>query len=639
MKKGLKITAAVLAVLVSAGCTTLYASTNNDIAADDTPAVEERSVVSVAETERKVSEAKAEKDETVYVLSDASGKVNRTIVTDWLKNSGAASSISDISDLKDIYNVKGDETFSEDGDSISWAANGSDIYYRGDSDKELPVQMKITYTLDGKEISPSELAGKSGHVVIRYDYTNTEKQTVDINGEETELYTPYMLATVTALDSGKFVNVQLSNGKVISDGSKVVVMGTAFPGLKESLGLADKDIDIPDYFEISADVTDFELETTVTVATSEVLSGFDVSDDADVSELNSSLTKLSDASEELCDGTKALYDGISQLSDGAGTLTDGIDSLADGTVSLKAGADQLYSGAGQLAEGAGSLNKGAQDLNDGITSAKAGSSQLVQGSEKLKAGADQLSGGLTSAGTGIDQLSGGLDSAAAALDKTAAADQQVLAGLKAMYNQNKSADIKAMIDALEQSTAGQQQVSAQLKDGGAIKDGVSTLKAGNAQLAKGAQELSAGVTSLHDGASSLDAGIGQLSSGSQQLAAGAQQVYGAASQVQSGAKQLSDGCTELNDGAKALREGGVTLTDGISDLKDGSKELDSGMNEFNETGIRKLTSALDGDLSGIVDRLKALKDIAADYGTFSGVSDDMSGNVKFIYTTESITKD
>lgn len=639
MKTGLKITASVLAILISAGCTAMYAS-NKNVSADEKVAVTQKSVASVSSEERTVSEIKAEKDETVYVLSDASGNVSRTIVSDWLKNPGSLTSISDISDLTNIQNVKGDETYSSDGEEISWQANGSDIYYKGDSTKAVPVEMKITYYLDDEEISPSELAGKSGHVVIRYDFTNTEKHETKINGKTEELYTPYMLATVTAFDSDKFLNVEVSNGKAYSDGSRTMVIGMALPGLKESLGLTDNEdydeIEIPEYFEISADVTDFELETSVTVATSDIFGDISLSDDVDADELTDSLNELSDASKELCDGAKSLYDGVCELYDGAKELDDGICELYDGSVTLNSGAKELYDGTTELTSGAKTLNDGAKRLTEGIASAKDGADSLASGSESIKSGAKQISEGLTSTGTGLDQISGGLDSAAAALDQTSAADEQVLEGLKALYAQTKSEDIKTMIAALEQSMAGQKQVSSQLKDGGAIKDGITSLKEGNTALLQGANDLSTGVGTLEEGAKSLSDGMTELYTGSQSVSGGTEKVYSACVQVNSGAKELSDGTQTLSDGASTLKDGSTSLINGISELKDGSKELSDGMNEFDETGIQKIVSAIDGDLGDIVDRLKALKDIADESTAFSGASEDMDTSVRFIYTTESI---
>ena len=115
----------------------------------------------------------ADKVETVYVMADNQGSVNEVIVSDWLKNADASATIADTSSLSDIVNVKGNETYTKNDDgTITWNANGSDIYYQGTTDSELPVSVKISYQLNGEDISPEDLAGKSGNVTIRFDYTN-----------------------------------------------------------------------------------------------------------------------------------------------------------------------------------------------------------------------------------------------------------------------------------------------------------------------------------------------------------------------------------------------------------------------------------------------------------------------------------
>ena len=113
------------------------------------------------------AEERASKEETVYVIAGADGKQQSVIVSDWLKNPNKETSLQDVSDLTDIENVKGDETWTANGTSLTWDAQGNDIYYQGKSETELPVTMNISYQLDGKDIAPAELAGKSGKEIGR----------------------------------------------------------------------------------------------------------------------------------------------------------------------------------------------------------------------------------------------------------------------------------------------------------------------------------------------------------------------------------------------------------------------------------------------------------------------------------------
>ncbi|MBR6381955.1 MAG: hypothetical protein IKS07_09840, partial [Lachnospiraceae bacterium] len=266
-----------------------------------------------------------QKEETVYVVAGADGAAQKIIVSNWLKNPEGADKLQDASDLQSIENVKGDETYTGSGNSMVWNAGGNDIYYRGTTEKELPIKITVKYYLDGNEIAPADLAGKSGHVTIRYAYENTEKQTVRIGDEDAVIYTPFGALTGLILDGENFSNVEVTSGNVINDGSKYVVMGMAFPGLRESLALDENKLadlglgdlyQIPDTLEISADTTDFELTMALTVISSDVtdvLGMGDVSDTEGLDSLEEDMNKLQDGSDALLGGAGDLLDGAGEL--------------------------------------------------------------------------------------------------------------------------------------------------------------------------------------------------------------------------------------------------------------------------------------------------------------------------------------
>ena len=244
------------------------------------------------------------KEETVYVNADANGAVKLITVSDWLKNAGTTESLKDVSELDGIKNIKGEETFSESGDNLTWDTNGADIYYQGTTEKELPVSVKLTYYLDGKKISPSELKGKSGHLKIKIDYTNNTKKSVNVSGKSEELSSPFVMMTGMILPNETFSNVAIDNGKVVSDGNRNIVLGFAVPGMKESLGMNDfsqssSQVSLPESLEISADVTDFTMSSTYTVALSDILEDLNVKEIVDYSSLQSALDELENAALEL----------------------------------------------------------------------------------------------------------------------------------------------------------------------------------------------------------------------------------------------------------------------------------------------------------------------------------------------------
>ena len=183
-------------------------------------------------------EDKISKDETVYVIAGAEGEIEKIIVSDWIKNSIKAQTVTDRSELTDIENIKGQETYTIDSEtSRVWDAQGNDIYYKGNIEKELPVSINVSYKLDGKALSPSELAGKSGKLTIRFDYENNQYEMKKINGKEERVYVPFAIFTGMLFDNQVFDNVEVSNGKLINDGDRTAVVGFAFPGLQEDLGI------------------------------------------------------------------------------------------------------------------------------------------------------------------------------------------------------------------------------------------------------------------------------------------------------------------------------------------------------------------------------------------------------------------
>lgn len=395
----------------------------------------------------------ADKDESVYLISDANGNVNKTIVVDHLKNKDKKDTLEDASNLSDIENVKGKEKFTQSGDKLTWQAGGKDIYYQGTATEEPPVTQKVTYYLDGKEISPEDLAGKSGKVKIRFDYTNTTSYTETVNGEKQTVSVPFAAVTGLVLGDG-FENIEVTNGKAEVSDSSSVVLGYALPGLKDSLGIKDKDLDgdvnIPEYMEMTADVKNFSMPAAMTfvVNASDYVStdGIDTSDlDDMINDLKDASTQLQDGSKTLAEGTDTLSDGLSTLqsklgtfasgvgtlqsglkayTDGVSTLSGGLNTLGNSTGALVSGADKLNSGAGQLASGSATLKDGLKSYTDGASTLAAGVGNLDAGMDTLKSGTDTLSQSAPSLVSGVNSLSDGINTLDKAL-MTPMSDEEV----------------------------------------------------------------------------------------------------------------------------------------------------------------------------------------------------------------------
>lgn len=651
------------------------------------------------------------KDEMVYVLSGADGGVKKIIVSDWIKNALASNTINDKTELTDIENVVGNESYTSESDNtVIWDAQGNDIYYQGNIQKELPIDMSVTYKLDGKEVPPSELIGKSGKVTIRYDYTNKQYENIEINGKKEKIYVPFAVLTGVVLDNDVFRNVEVTGGKLLNDGSRTAVIGVALPGLQENLALPDDKLDIPDYVEITADANNFELGMTLTIATNQLFSEIDTDSFSSVDSLNGSMGELKDAMSQLLDGSSQLYDGLSALLESSKELVAGINKLSDGTEKLKTGIGDLDSGALELQTGAKQLSDGLNTLTDKNDSLNGGAKQvfetlLTTANTQLKAA------GLEVSKLTIDNYDKVLNNVIASLDKSAVyekalstvkaaveekrpyIEQQVTSTVKeqvkvkvtqsvqelvteqviasavkmdkesydaavqsgivdkntqaaikqAIDNQMKSSDVLKLIDSKtnEQMQSDsirktvEQNTEAQVQK--AISDNMSS-KEVQAQLSA-TSEGAKSVISLKASLDSYNAfylGLKSYTDGVSQAAAGANKLKSGTDELKNGTNQLNAGAAELKKGVDTLKGSMPALTDGITQLKDGAKKLSEGLKEFNDKGIQKLIDAFDGDLNGLVTRLRATKDVSKNYKSFSSESKEIDGQVKFIYRTEPI---
>ena len=627
MKTGKKdlikvIAVAAAGVIAGTGVTAAAFGTANKT--EDTENTSAASSQAAETTEQK----KPSKDETVYVLANADGSVKKIIVSDWIKNNGGKT-VSDKTELSDIKNVKGDESYVMDTDNMrEWNADGKDIYYQGTISKALPVDLKVSYELDGKPVSAESLAGKSGKVTIRFDYTNNQYKNVSIDGKNTKIYVPFVMLTGLLLDNDIFTNVEISNGKIINDGDRIIAVGFALPGMQENLNLSRDKVDIPDFVEITADVNNFALSNTLTVAANSIISDLDVSKLDSADDLQASLTELSSAMSKLLDGSSELYGGLSELLLKSNELISGVDKLANGASALSDGAAALSAGLSELVSNNDTLNAGAKQVFDTLLSAV---------SQKLK------DNGIT-----VDTLTvenyktviGGLlenptDSQKAELINIA--DAALNAKLSAIgVPQNYYGAVKVLLATKLSSGETQESAMAEIA---AMLQNISDLQnaAATAESEYGKQIINALCLNLANQTlePTVKEAVAQLDSynefykGVLAYTAGAKQAY-------DGSTELKNGAKELSDGANALKSGSSQLVGGVQQLTDGSKRLADGLKEFNEKGISKLTSLAGDDLGSLVTRIKATVEVSRDYKSFAGIADGTDGDVKFIYRTDEI---
>lgn len=242
-------------------------------------------------------------NETVYAKLQFSGDVRYVSVTEHLVNDLKESQLFDESILSEIENLNGYEGFIMDGEKVTWDANGKDIYYRGRTEKTLPIKLEISYKLNGEEKSLEEILGKSGKVEIRLEYTNLSKVG--------NMYTPFVAAVATTFDEAKVRNVEVTNGKAVSNGRTVAVSAIAAPGLYESLGL--EELKGTDEVKISFEAQEFALGDIYSIVTPKILDTVDLTTFAELDDLYAKSNQLAASSQQLVNGAAALKDGANEL--------------------------------------------------------------------------------------------------------------------------------------------------------------------------------------------------------------------------------------------------------------------------------------------------------------------------------------
>lgn len=657
-------------------------------------------VLGLAATAGNVSYAatNVEKEETVYVNLDSDGTVDDVTVSNWLKNVTGTSDVQDVSNLKDIKNVKGDETFTQNGDKLTWKANDADIYYQGTTDEKPPVNVKISYQLDGKDIKAEDLAGKSGKLKMTIQYENNSTFEDEVDGKNVKMNTPFLMASAVILPVDTFSEVTVSQGKLVSEGSNQILVAYGMPGLADSLNLTDDMKDemnekLGDTVTVEATVKDFSMDSIYTVASSSEFSDIDLDDDSDMNDLEDAVNDLADATDELISGSSDLSDGLttlkdnfktyasgvgdvskgaSDLSTGAGKLAKGIKQYTNGVTTLTNGAGQYVSGANQLASGVTQYISGEKVLDDGISklynSAKdfpakysdfdAGLNDYVNGVNSIPTTISKKVGDITD---GYETAVGAADTAkAVAAAKTAAYAAIDATSLDADKKDALKAEIeKALTTAAEEQRANDKKVAEKVTANVKSK-GMSDLNSKFAELAEGGNELvtnsatiKAGIAAVGSGAKDLYDGVKQLSSANDTLLKGAttlsksglsltdgiKTLTGSTKTLTSSANQLSNGASKLSKGASKLDSATKEVSSGVNKLQNGSVTLLDGMNQFKDEGTGKLQNEYNSKIKTVMDRFKAITKDADDYKSFSGIADGMDGSVKFIFQTAEIKSD
>lgn len=606
------------------------------------------------------------KDETVYSKTKSDGTVYNTIVNSHIKNEEQIQIINDMSDLLNIKNVHGDENFEQNDNNLIWNAAGSDIYYQGDSQKDLPIDCEITYELDGEKISAEDIVGKSGKVKITLNYINKDAHTVNINGKKETLYTPFTVVCGTIINNENNRNIQISTGKVVDNGNKTIVLGICLPGLQDSLNLSKNELEIPGKVEISMEATDFELNNIITYVTPKIIEEDDLKFLDDIDKIYGKVNTLQDASQKLEDGANTLKDGtltytekskefngaLNKLQNGVSSANSSYSEIDKAITFLNASSKDLQDGAKTISDNVALVGENLSLIDNGLGAAEKGTANLKQGEEALNAGltkiidtvdsmdqtaiADKLTSLNTLVSANIKTLTAVNSSLQAQLDAGGLTKEQE-AGITKQIEANK-----ALITSLQNNSALNSTTSKDLKNDTSI----STLSASLKAVKNGVQKLQTGTDTLYKGISELKAGSSQMANKAPELSKGAAALYQGTSKLADGTKALNSGSTAMKKGlstldtsTKQLTSANGMLTDGAVTLSEGAVALSDGVSKLNNDGITPVCSYINKDLKSLTARIDELQKLSNDYNAFTMLNKGDIGEVKFIMISDSLKKD
>ena len=600
MKKSLRFASAALALTLAAGCAM--------------PAF-------------AAGKSSFSKSETVYAVMNGDGSIKSTTVSEHLYSASGLANVTDKTTLTDIQNTESDAEFTQNGEELVWNTNDTDVYYKGNTDKALPIDVKVTYALDGQEAALEDIIGKSGHLTVTVNLKNNETDTVNVNGKDRTIVTP-LITAVGVILGGDASNVTAEHGMIESAAKSSVAAFVTLPGVKDSLSglLPDEVNSIEDYLQdtvtVEADVEDFTCpQVMVACATSTAALGTDnVFDLSSINDLTDGINQLNDAMSQLMDGASQLVDGTSQLAGGVLALLDGANTLNNGAAALDDGLGQLTNGLDTLSANNAALNAGAQQVADGV---------LASANKTLK------EGGLIDEDMTWSNYEAVIDNILTMNDKTLAAGRKKM--VRTIWEQAPSfkdsqLDLALYLSAtktnhdLEAALKLMQNFDASMLTGAlemvTNADAKNTAKAELKYQVENSQDM-ADVRALKTSLSQIQFFVSSVN----QYTAGVQTAA-------DGAHSAKDGSAQLAAGTKTLYDGVNTLNTGAGQLNDGAGQLNDGLNQFNEEGISKLTGALDQDqLHGLKTVLDEMTDRLNDYTSFAGAPDDAESSVKFVYKT------
>ena len=541
------------------------------------------------------------KDEVVYVKLNNNGNVDNVYVVNSfdVKN---GEKIVDYGRYSNVLNLSTSDklNYSSGVVDVNVSDTNKKFYYQGDMKNcEIPWDINIRYTLDGKNISSEELAGKSGNLEISFDIKKND--TVD-----EVFFNNYALQISLTLDGDKCSDIIADGGTIASVGNNKTITYIKLAGEEAS-------------YTINSNVENFEMDSISFNGLN-----MDMNVDVNVDDMTSSFDTLVDAIDKLNDGASELKSGVDTYKNGVSTLYTGSSKLLEGVSSYKSGVNSLD-------KGINSLQSGLNGYKDGVNSLYSNSQKLLEGAKSLNSGVKALESGVSSLNQGVNNLESGLNTLAYGsssykqnVNSYAQSVNQVVSALKSSLTPEQ---IEALnLDAL---VSGAQGLASAYEN---IDLGINNSKVGASSISDGAGSLANNIGTLSQGSNNLYSGIEALSSGSSALLSGINEIEGGASSLKSGSSALVSGINEIEGGASSLKNGSSTLVSGIDSIGEGVSALSKGTNELNSK-----TSNLPDEIDDKIDEMVS-KYSNSDFNPVSFASEENTNveSVQFAIRTDAI---
>lgn len=605
------------------------------------------------------------KDETVYTKMNEKGEIYKTIVTTHLENTDNETIINDITNLLNIENTNGDESYTQEGNKIIWRAEGKDIYYQGESQEKLPIECNITYELNGEKIEPKDIIGKEGNVKITLEYKNNDEHIVKINNKEEKIYTPFVVICGTIIDNTNNRNINITNGKVVNDGTKSIVFGMAFPGMQESLDISSNMVQIPNKIEITMDTSNFKCNNIFSYVTPKILKNDDLDIMNKLDEIYSKVNTMQSSSKQIEEGANNLKQGTEEYSSKSNEFNNAMKQVSAGMENANENYQTIDKAITTLNNSSKTLNTGAKAISEGseqissnlnIIAEKLGEAEI--GSNALKAGTEQLSQGINQL---ITSISGGTTITA---NSNVTTSQQLEDLINT--NTNKITELTNLNNQLSNYVVDNPIIQTQIdsneeiieilaNSNNILKSTIQTSRANTtadmAALQQGLANIKIGADNLQVGAENLTSGISQIKIGTDVLASktvelvdGARTLYNGTNTLSYGTKTLSTGSSKMKEGLNTLdistsqlENANNQLTQGAVTIKEGANTLAEGIRLFNSQAITPICNYINNDFRKTTIRIEELQNLSKQYNSFTMLDEKANkATTKFIMITDSV---